>query len=216
METPATLADLPYADLLQPHHGGLLTDERYDTVHFDGLAIQAPQAHGAGFLECAVTDCVVTGGTLRGAGFNDVWVYGTRFVGTALPETDWQDSNVESCVMAGVEAFGARLRRVVFRRCKFDSVNLRTTALREVTFEDCVLRDVDLGGAKLVDVSFPGSALERIRFAQASLVRVDLRGATVLDLADGHDALRGATISTGQLLDMAPALAHTLGIRVKD
>lgn len=216
MEKPATLAHLPYADLLQPHHGGLMTDERYDTVHFDGLAIQAPQAPGAGFLECAVTDCVMTGGTLRGAGFNDVWVHGTRFTGTALPDTDWQDSTVEACVLAAVEAFGSRLRRVVFRRCKFDSVNLRTAALREVTFEDCVLRDVDFAGAKLVDVSFPGSSLERAHFAHTSLARVDLRGATTLDLADGYDALRGATITTGQLLDLAPALAHALGVKVQD
>lgn len=216
METPATLADLPYADLLRPHRGDLATDERYDTVHFAGLEIQAPDAPGAGFLECAVTDCVVNGGDLRGSGFNDVWVYGTRFVGTGLPETDWQDSTVESCVLAGVEAYGSQLRRVVFRRCKFDSVNLRAAGLREVTFEDCALRDVDFGGAKLVDVSFPGTALERVRLGQVSLARVDLRGATVLDLADGHEALRGATITTTQLLDLAPALAHAMGIKVED
>jgi uncharacterized protein YjbI with pentapeptide repeats len=75
---------------------------------------------------------------------------------------------------------------------------------------------VDLGGAKLNGVSFPGSALERIRLGKAVLKRTDLRGATVLDLAEGYESLRGAVIDTGQLLELAPALAVTLGITVKD
>lgn len=216
MDTSRAVADLPFADLLQPHRGALRADERYDTVHFDGLALDEPAAAGAGFLECAVTDCVITGGTLRGCGYNEVWMHGTRFVGSVLVDGDWQDCDLESCVLAGIEAFGSRMRRVVFRACKFDSVNLRTAVLREVVFEDCVLREVDLGGATLEGVSFPGSSLERLRLGRASLSRVDLRGAAALDLADGHDALRGATISTSQLLDLAPALARSLDIRVED
>lgn len=49
----------------------------------------------------------------------------------------------------------------------------------------------------------------------AVLERVDLRGAVALDLADGHDSLRGAVIDTRQLLELAPALADALGITVK-
>jgi uncharacterized protein YjbI with pentapeptide repeats len=141
---------------------------------------------------------------------------GDRFVGTSLAETNWLDSCADSCVLAGVEAFGAVLRRVVFRRCKFDSVNLRTVELRDVVFEDCVLRDVDFGAAKLTDVAFPGSSLERIRLGRAALKRADLRGTTALDLADGYYALRGAIIGTEQLMALAPALADALGITVLD
>ncbi len=216
METPAGLADLPYADLLQPHTGGLSPDERYDTVHFDGLELPEPDGSGATFLECALTDCVVTGGGLRGATFNDVWIHGTRFVGTGLAESGWQDAALDSCVLAGAEAFGLRARRVVFRRCKLDSVNLRTAQLREVRFEDCLLRDVDLAGARLSDVAFPGCTLEGLRLGRASLARVDLRDTAHLELADGYDALRGAIISTIQLLELAPALARELGITVSE
>jgi hypothetical protein len=58
--------------------------------------------------------------------------------------------------------------------------------------------------------------VERIRLGRATLKRADLRGATLLDLADGYESLRGAVISTGQLLELAPALAATIGITVKD
>lgn len=58
--------------------------------------------------------------------------------------------------------------------------------------------------------------MEQARFGRAELKRTDLRGAVGIDLADGYESLRGAVISSGQLLDLAPALAQTLGITVKD
>jgi hypothetical protein len=44
---------------------------------------------------------------------------------------------------------------------------------------------------------------------------VDLRGAR-LGLSAGFDALRGAIIDSGQLVDLAPELAQSLGIIVSD
>ncbi|WP_269853216.1 pentapeptide repeat-containing protein [Streptomyces sp. RPT161] len=214
MNAPRELADLPYAELLQPHRGGLAAGRRYDTVRLDDLTLQDERAEDTLFLECAITQCAITGGSLRAARFNEVWIQGTRLVGTDCAQTNWLDSTADSCVLAGAEAHGAQLRRVTFRQCKFDSVNLRAATLREVRFEDCVLRDVDLGGARLTDVSFPGTALERLRLARATLKRVDLTGAGRLDLADGYDALRGALINSAQLVEMAPALAGALGIEV--
>ena len=38
----------------------------------------------------------------------------------------------------------------------------------------------------------------------------------LLGITGGHESLRGAVISTTQLVDLAPALAHSLGITVKD
>ncbi|MEE4543300.1 pentapeptide repeat-containing protein [Streptomyces sp. V4-01] len=216
MTTPDELADLPYAGLLRPHSGPLAVEGDYDTVHFDRLAFEDDAAGGSRFLESAVTDCVFSGTGLRRARFNDVWASGTRLTGVSLADTDWLDSALIGCSLAGVEAFGAILRRVVFRRCKLDSVNLRTAALHEVVFEDCVLRDVDFGEAALDRVAFPGSRLERARFGRAALKKTDLRGAVAIDLADGYDSLRGAVVSPTQLLDLAPHLAATLGILVQD
>jgi uncharacterized protein YjbI with pentapeptide repeats len=217
MTVPDDLADLPYADLLRPHAGPLEVEGDYDTVHFDRLDFTAADAaNGARFLESAVTDCSFSGTNLRRARMNDVWASGTRLTGCSLAETDWLDSAFVGCSLAGLEVFGATLRRVVLRRCKLDSVNLRSAALHDVAFEDCVLRDVDFGGARLERVSFPGSTLERARFGRAELKRADLRGAVGIDLVDGYESLKGAVITPGQLLDLAPALARTLGITVKE
>jgi uncharacterized protein YjbI with pentapeptide repeats len=219
MDAPDELADLPYADLLRRYDGPLETEGDYDTVHIDGREFTGGagnDAGGARFLESAVTDCVLDGTGLRKARMNDLWLSGTRLTGATLAESTWLDSALVGCSLAGVEAFSAVLHRVVLRRCKLDSVNLRGATLREVVFEDCVLRDVDFGEARFDRVAFPGSRIERARLGRAQLKRTDLRGAVAVELADGYDALRGAVISSAQLLDLAPALAAALGITVKD
>ncbi len=58
-------------------------------------------------------------------------------------------------------------------------------------------------------------ALKGADFGKATLKDVDLRGAAPLEIARGLERLSGAVISTGQLLDLAPALAAAVGIRVE-
>ncbi|MDH6135163.1 uncharacterized protein YjbI with pentapeptide repeats [Kitasatospora sp. MAA4] len=210
------LADLPYAHLLQPHAGPLRRDARYDTAHFEGVAYEGVEAGGATFMECAFTGVSLTEARLRKARFNEVWVDACRWVATDLAETEWQDATVQAGLLAGISAYGSQLRRLTIRQCKLEAVNLRSAVLRDVVFEDCQLRDVDFGGAKLTDVSFPGSSLEEVRFGGATLKKVDLRGATRLGLPDGHEGLRGAVISSLQLLELAPQFAQALGVQVKD
>lgn len=214
--TPRELAQLPYAHRLVVFQGELDRDGDHELAHFDGDAFVEVEGGGSAFTSSAFSAVTFTGGRYRRARFDDVWLHGARVVGVDFAETAWMDAEFTACVLAGTEAFGATMRRVVFHQCKFDSVNLRQTKLREVTFVDCLLRDVDLAGATLTDVSFPGSTLERTRLDGARMTRVDLREAGALDIASGLEALRGATINTSQLLTLAPALAHLLGLTVKD
>jgi len=213
---PRELADLPYAAALARHDGRpLAADSDYDTVHFDKDAFDAPDAPGARFLECAFTGASVTGGGLRRCRFIDAWLRDVRITLTDLAETQWSDATLAGGVVAGVQAFGARLDRVVFAGCKLDSVNFREARLTGVTFTDCLLRDVDFSGAKLRQTVFTGCRLSGADFSRAELDRVDLRGSE-LGLIVGPQPLRGAIISSGQLAAIAPVLADALGIVVDD
>jgi uncharacterized protein YjbI with pentapeptide repeats len=212
---PDQLTDLPYAHLLTPHTGPLRRDERYDTVHFEGPELDGP-ANGATFLECAFTGVELSGSRLRQARFNEVWVQGSRWVAVDCAETEWQDAGFVGTVLAGLTGYGSALRRVVFRQCKLEAVNLRGATLRDVVFEDCLLRDVDFGDARLTGLTFPGSTLEEVRLAGATLREVDLRGASRLGLADGPHGLRGAILGSSQLFELAPQFAQALGITVRD
>jgi uncharacterized protein YjbI with pentapeptide repeats len=214
------LADLPYAAALTGYTGPWAQDETYDGIHVDGGAVadgvvkdmDAPHAR---FLECALTQVTIEGGSLRRARLNEVWMRDVRFVATDLAESEWLDVTVIGGVLAGAQAHGAHLRRVVVQGGKLDSVNLRSAGLTDVRFENCVLRGVDFAGAELTRVSFPGCRLSDVDLTGVTLTKVDLRGAE-LGITGDSGSLRGAVISTTQLLDLAPFLAAALGITVED
>ncbi|GAA4563107.1 pentapeptide repeat-containing protein [Planotetraspora kaengkrachanensis] len=216
MSRPRERADLPFAAHLEPHPGGLVASGDYDTALFDGNAFDEPDAGDARFIECAFSGAVFTGGRYRRARFSDVWMHSVRWVGADLGETTWLDAEMIASALAGIQLFGAEVTRVVFHDCKLDSVNFRGATLREVSFVNCRMTEVDFAGATLDQVTFPGSLLEGTRFGKAKMSKVDLTGAAGLGMKDGYDSLAGATISGGQLMELAPMLAETLGIRVAD
>ncbi|MCC3769825.1 pentapeptide repeat-containing protein [Streptomyces sp. UNOC14_S4] len=216
VRAPRDLAALPYASRLEPFTGGIEHGGSYELLHFDGSDFEDADGGSSLFSESAFSSATFTRGRLRRSRFDEVWLHTVRVVGTNLAETTWLDSECIASVFAGTEIHGAELRRVVFHQCKLDSVNLRATSLKDVVFVDCLLRDVDFGGANLTDVSFPGSSLDGARFDRATLTRVDLREAGALRITSGLDGLKGAMITSGQLFDLAPALAQHVGLIVKD
>ncbi|MET9774666.1 pentapeptide repeat-containing protein [Streptomyces sp. NPDC006367] len=216
MPAPRDLSDLPYAGHLVPLLRDLERADDLDTVHIDGRSYEGADLGGIRFLESALTSVQFAAGRMRRARFNDVWMHTVRWVATDLSETDWRDVEVTAGHFAGLELFSARLRRVVFRDCKFDSVNMRATTLHDVAFVDCLLRDVDFAGAGLQDVSFPGADLDDVRFTKARMRNVDLRQVTSLGITDGFDALKGATVTSAQMVELAPALARLVGLDVRD
>jgi uncharacterized protein YjbI with pentapeptide repeats len=209
------LADLPFARGLAAHAGGLAAGEAYDGAHFDQAALVEADGSGSHFLECAFTGGGLQDCTLARAQFADVWLQDVRLISTSLARTIWRDVTFTGAVLAGVEVFGSQLRRVTFDRCKLDSVNFRDADLTDVTFDGCVLHEVDFGGARLTRTAFPRSRLVGTRLTRVTLDRVDLRGAE-LGLTVDALALRGAIVTTAQLIDMAPVLAEAIGIVVDD
>jgi uncharacterized protein YjbI with pentapeptide repeats len=210
---PRELADLPYAAALTPHAGGLTAHGEYDTVRFSELTFDQPSAANAKFLDCAFAQVSFQGGYLRRSRFSDVWFRDVRLTSVDLAETSWLEATIIGAVVAGVSAYGAQLRKVAFHGCKLDSVNFRGAALTEVTFDECLLRHVDFAGATLTKAVFTNSQLSKCDFTGVTLRQVDLRGAE-LGITIGPDSLRGAIITTAQLIDIAPLIAENLGIIV--
>jgi uncharacterized protein YjbI with pentapeptide repeats len=213
---PKKLADLPYAGYLERFEGELSRGGEYAEVHFRDAEFDDCEAANGRVTESAFTGVAFTKGTFGRTRLSDVWLSRTRWVGTNLGETQWLDAAFLDSFLAAVAAYGATLRRVTFQECKVDTLNLRSAMVQDVVFDRCDLGDVDFGEATLTNVTFPGSRLRRARFVKATLKQVDFRGAAELDVAGDCAPLRGAVIDSGQLAELAPALAHTLGIVVKD
>lgn len=209
------LSDLPFAAHLTPADGDLAPHGDYDTVLFERAELSEPQAASARFLECAFRRVSMAGGRLQRATLRDVWMRDVRLTGTSIAESNWLDVTVLASSLAGAQLFGATMRRVVFSGCKLDSVNFRGARLDEVRFDKCVLRDVDFADAQLTGCAFGGSDLTRTDFSRVRMDRTDLRDAQLGIIIDSQ-SLRGAIISSGQLVALAPALAETMGLVVSD
>jgi uncharacterized protein YjbI with pentapeptide repeats len=213
--TVSELGDLPYARHLTAHQGSLESHGEYDTVLFEQLELEEPAAPSSRYLECAFSRVAMAGGRLQRSRFRDVWMRDVRLTGTLISESTWQDVTVLASSLAGAQLYGGELTRVVFSGCKLDSVNFRGCKLTKVAFDRCVLRDVDFADAELTQCTFAGSKLTSTDFTRARMDRTDLRDAD-LGLIIDEQSLRGAIISSGQLAVIAPVLAETLGIVVRD
>ena len=170
----------------------------------------APNTH---FLECTFQRCDLSELRAPRARFADTGLYAVHGAGVDLAESTWLDCVVQGARLGAVQLHGAQLRRVRFEGCKIEFLNLRAATLADCAFVDCQLVEPDLSEAVLEKVDFDGSRLVAPEFGRARMKDVDLSGA---DLAGpkGLAGLRGATVSQLQLLDLAPALAAELGIRV--
>ncbi|GAA4807888.1 pentapeptide repeat-containing protein [Streptomyces ziwulingensis] len=200
---------------LEPHDGGPLEpDGDYDGLDIRAADFSGQDGVGARFMDCALTDCVLDGTSLPRARLLDTVLGGVRGVGTDLAEAGLRDVELTDARLGGTQLHGAVLERVHVRGGKIDYLNLRRARLKDVVFESCVLVEPDFGGARLERVEFVDCALKGADFSAAELADVDLRGAMPLEIARGLDRLSGAAISTAQLLDLAPALAAEVGLRV--
>ncbi len=135
-------------------------------------------------------------------------------VALSAPNAGWFNTEVAGSRIGSIEAFDANLRQVAFTGCKLGYVNLRGAELTDLSFTDCVIEDLDLSRAQASRVSLAGCRITRLELANSKLRDVDLRGATVGDVVT-PDGLRGVTVSTDQLLDLAPILAARLGLIVE-
>ncbi|MGH3309351.1 MAG: pentapeptide repeat-containing protein [Streptomyces sp.] len=194
--------------------GPLVPDGDYDGVGFEDVDLGGTDAAGATFLDCGMYRCSLAEAGWGRVRLIDSVLEGVTGVGADLSGAEIRDVELLDARLGGTQVHGARLSRVLVRGGKIDFLNLRQATLRDVTFENCVLVEPDFSGATLERVAFPGSVVRGADFTQATLAEVDLREAAELEIAAGVGRLRGAVISSAQLMDLAPVFAAEIGVRV--
>lgn len=132
-----------------------------------------------------------------------------KLAGGTLRDVVWKD-----CRLGSAEAYGAELQRLEIRGGKVDFLNLRGARVRDVLIRDCIIGELDLGQASVTRLAFESSRVATLDVTGATLADVDLRGAELSTIV-GLNGLAGATLSHEQLIDLAPALAEQLRIRVE-
>ncbi len=132
----------------------------------------------------------------------------TRALGSSIRRVE-----LHLCRLTGIELAEATWNDVVLTECRADFAGFRQSKLQRVVFRDCRLEEADFGGATLTDVAFERCELPGASFAGCRSERLQLAGCDLTGLV-GVEALRGARMPWGDILENAPLFAQALGIQV--
>jgi len=206
---PTLLPDLPLASLEDLTNGDIEEAHLYD--------IDATNCHitSASIVGVLLEKVLLSGALIERISARDLIAKQTDLSAATVSNGSINRAKFDNCRMSGVDMNKTTVHDVVFSGCKLDMANFRFADLRRVTFVDCILTEADFLGASLHDVTFVNSLLERTVFDQAKCKLVDLRSSQLYELS-GWSSLRGATIDSVQLAEVAPYLARQLGIFVQN
>lgn len=148
---------------------------------------------------------------------------GTSFLETTIDRLDapvflasrtrWRDVTIENSRLGSAELYDATWESVAVRQSKLGFMNLRGAKLTNVIIEKCSIDELDLSGAALNRVTFIDVSIASLVLDQAAMRFVDLRGAQ-LQRISSVESLKGATMSSDQLYDLAPLFANHFGITI--
>jgi uncharacterized protein YjbI with pentapeptide repeats len=200
---------------LEPFDGDLEDDALLDAVELRGRDLTGQSAVDSRFLECAISDSVLDDVDLDHARLTDCVLSEVRSHTLSAVGSVWRDVALTGCRLGAVQLSGAELQRVRLSGGKADYLNLREARVTDVVLEGCVVGELDLIAATVTRLTLVDCRVERLDVGRATLADVDLRGAQ-LSALDGVGHLRGAVISGDQLLELGPAFAAHLGVRVVD
>lgn len=151
-------------------------------------------------------------------------------VGATILDVDMADVRVASLSMRN-----AGIRRLRITGGRIGTLDLSGTRIDELELRDLRVDYLNLGGAKGTDILIADSTIRTLDMPQAQLVRVrfdacrsdevdprglratdvDLRGLDAVAFVDAN-GLRGTTLTTFQVQQLAPTMAAGVGIQVRD
>jgi uncharacterized protein YjbI with pentapeptide repeats len=187
-----------------------------DEIELQTSAVQDKNFANVRRLE--VEGCRLTALQLGAARFDklrlsDVTLYRVEAAGMRAPEGSALRMVCKDSRLTGVDLGEALLEDCVFENVKLDEVGFRFAVLKRVRFVSCVLRNADFSGAKFSNVTFSACELNGANFDNATCKFVDLRGENIAAIK-GVMGLKGATVSSEQLIQLAPLLAAEAGLDV--
>ena len=131
------------------------------------------------------------------------------------PRSTWRTVELVDSRIGAWELYDADVESLLMENCRLGFVNLAGTALRDVLIRATRIDELDLSGIDAQRVRFEDCQVGTLRLHGGSLSDVDLRGLEMRTVS-GVGSLAGATVSSGQLSELAPLLAQHLGLQVTD
>lgn len=163
-------------------------------ARFDGLRLWDTPLREARFAETVISRLDAPVLSAVRLELRDVELLDSRIASAELHNSSWQSVRITGC--------------------KLGYLNLRSSDIRDLLITDSTIDELDIAGATLQRVAFDSTTANILFLRDATLSDIDLRGLE-LGRVEGVESLRGATMTDGQVHDLAPVLAGHIGIRTE-
>jgi uncharacterized protein YjbI with pentapeptide repeats len=214
--TAAPQIDAPQLEDLADSDGEeLAAHGRFEGLRLTSVDLSGRALGDATFSECDFIEASAHETDFRSAAFLDTRFGRLNAPVFSAPRSRFRDVAIEDSRIGSAEFYDADWNSVHFSHCKLGYINLRGADLQDVLFTDCSIDELDLGGARATRVAFRDTRATALDVTQAALRDVDLRGLEVSSLT-GIEGLRGATMTSYQIAELAPLFASLHGIRSED
>lgn len=168
----------------------------------------------ASLEQCTVTadaDTVdLTGGTLI-----DVDLAGARIASLRMRDASLRRVRISGGRIGTLDLSSARIDELELTDVRIDYLNLGGAKATDVEIGACTIRTLDMPQAELTRVRFADTRSDEVDPRGLRANHVDLRGLDAAAFLDAN-SLRGTTLSSFQVQQLAPVLAAGIGILVKD
>lgn len=152
---------------------------------------------------------------LTGATVLDVDVTRPRAASLSLREAGIRRLRITGGRIGTLDLSGARIDGLELRDLRIDYLDLGATKGADILIADSTIRTLDMPQAELSRVRFDGCRGDEVDPRGLRATDVDLRGLDALAFVDAN-GLRGTTLTGFQVQQLAPALAASAGILVRD
>jgi uncharacterized protein YjbI with pentapeptide repeats len=200
--------DLP--PRLEPAHPARGADLLAARLDLDGTV---DLAHSS--LEQCTISADADGVDLTGATLIDVEITDARIASLRLRDANLRRVRVTGGRLGTLDLSGARIDELELRGVRIDYLNLGGAKAKDAEITDCGIRTLDIPQAELTRVRFAGTRTDEVDPRGLRAVHVDLRGLDAGAFLDAN-SLRGTTLSSFQVQQLAPVLAASIGIHVLD
>lgn len=152
---------------------------------------------------------------LTGATILDVELTGARIASLRMRNAGVRRLRIVGGRLGTLDLSEATVAELELRDVHVDYLDLGAARATDVDVADCVIRTLDMPRAQLTRIRFTGTRSDEVDPRGMTAVDVDLRGLDALAYLDAQ-SLRGTTLTSFQVQQLAPVLAASAGIRVRD
>ena len=185
----------------------------------DLLASRLALSGDVDLAHSTLEQCVVTADAdtidMTGADVMDVDVTGIRAASLKLRDAGIRRLRITGGRIGTLDLSTTRIGELELRDLRIDFLNLGAAKGTDILIADCTIRALDMPQAQLTRLRFDGCRSDEVDPRGLRATEVDLRGLDALAYMDTN-SLRGVTLSTFQVQQLAPALAAGVGIDVRD